>query len=647
MPGELTPDERSNMEAFSDAIRAPPLTPSAFFTDAAAFVKTNLGSPRPAWATDSLADALQTMLEPTSLMLETSDSDNRYVEKVAHELMRGDLIRIRPQETISADVLLLKGKTGKHSAAPKSSWSSLLTMYESDPATALGQEFYIHAGYVVEKVTADCVGEVIAPFMSSVEGKRRRNLPPPPAPDSNPTPKLKAELDKLFTESNLLVKPHGDVNDLTRVTDLCDPETPITVVFDKTGTLSTSRMEVFALSSCKESEDGNTQDFHIHHHSSLEPKFLNSCLRTLAGCSGQGVEVSGDTQAIQRFVRGCAPDVAYEGHSSIIMGGVAPIAVRPFNKKYMLSACAFDVESGATTDDDPVTRGSKFACFMGAPSILLEHCAEILIEDTEEHTSFSAELSDEKKKTILDECDKLAKDGMRVIAFAQRAIDDSLLEVMKDHESMFWGTHDWTFVCTVAMNDPPREEAAEVIQNLVGDLGCKVVVCSGDSATTTRSFAASVSIPGADKATAVCSDVETSGFSQCNEDTVVFGRMNENNKADVVNWLKAPWFDGRLTKVIYVGDGSGDAPALRACDFGFVVEDCGLLVRRDCDAILLKNDLHGVVAFVKLCRNGGHMVKVEAPPLPPPETPVPVRQPEPAAAPPPPEIKGGGCCVVS
>ena len=282
--------------------------------------------------------------------------------------------------------------------------------------------------------------------------------------------------------------------------------------------------------------------------------------------------------------------------------------MRPLTPRYKMSASA---HASDPHDADPVTAGSKYVCFMGAPESVLEHCSETLVDDVDERGgAVVKELDDEKREEIAAEIESEVRDGMRVVAFAQRQIDDSLLDTMEHNDAMFWGLHDWTFLCTVSISDPHREEAAEVIQHLTGDLCCEVVICTGDDAVTARAFAASVGIEGAEEEGAVCEELTDGSLDHYSKNTTVFARTNPEQKCEVVKWIKR----NRDCKVLFVGASDNDSLVMEAeADLGIAMggSSVQMLTKKAADVLLMDEDLNGVVEIVKVMRNGGHFREPE------------------------------------
>lgn len=125
----------------------------------------------------------------------------------------------------------------------------------------------------------------------------------------------------------------------------------------------------------------------------------------------------------------------------------------------------------------------------------------------------------------------------------------------------------------ICIEDPLREEAADAIRALKKSGISKVVMMTGDSDRTARAIAGRV------------------GVDQ------YFSEVLPEDKARFVEQEKAA---GR--KVIMVGDGVNDSPALSAADVGIAISDGAELAREIADVTIAAEDLFEVVTLRKLSK---------------------------------------------
>ena len=128
-------------------------------------------------------------------------------------------------------------------------------------------------------------------------------------------------------------------------------------------------------------------------------------------------------------------------------------------------------------------------------------------------------------------------------------------------------------VAVICIEDPLREEAAEMVRNLKKAGIRKVVMMTGDSERTAAAIAKRV---GVDE---------------------YYAEVLPEDKANFVEKEKA---EGR--KVIMIGDGINDSPALSAADAGIAISDGAEIAREIADITIAADDLREVVTL-KLLAN--------------------------------------------
>jgi P-type Ca2+ transporter type 2C len=151
----------------------------------------------------------------------------------------------------------------------------------------------------------------------------------------------------------------------------------------------------------------------------------------------------------------------------------------------------------------------------------------------------------------------------------------------------------WTLAGVVAIGDPPRAQAAEVVQEL-GRAGIRVVLVTGDHPGTAAAIARRVGISDADEP---AEDGET--FAHLEPGTrrrvSVVARVRPQQKVAIVEALQQ---EGEV--VAMLGDGVNDAPALRRADIGVAAGLGGTEVAKEAaDLVLMDDDLATVVAAVE------------------------------------------------
>ncbi len=244
----------------------------------------------------------------------------------------------------------------------------------------------------------------------------------------------------------------------------------------------------------------------------------------------------------------------------------AEVAAFPFDPDRKLVTRAHHDHSG------PVT-----VSVAGAPEPLLSRC----------------DLPADHRAAVQARVDQLARQGMRVIAFARK----QTAEVPADRDSAERGL---TYVGLAWFADPLRAGVAQAAADLTA-AGVKTIVVTGDHPHTAAAIAAEAGLPagnliGSGEAFTALSDTDLD--AQLVHGTVV-ARSTPAAKYRIVQVLQR-----RGEVVAVTGDGANDAPALAAADVGIAMGARGAdLARAAADLVLTDDAYPTVVAAVGKGRN--------------------------------------------
>jgi len=189
---------------------------------------------------------------------------------------------------------------------------------------------------------------------------------------------------------------------------------------------------------------------------------------------------------------------------------------------------------------------------------------------------------------ILEEFEKLAGMGLRVLAFARRDILERLVGFR--HENV---ASDLTFLGLQGMIDPPREEAIEAVHACLW-AGIQVKMITGDHALTASVIAEKIGIVTQPECLPSCAAVLTgkqlallspAELVSVAEETNVFARVAPEQKLNLVRALQA-----RGHVVAMTGDGVNDAPALKQADIGVAMGITGTEVSKEAADMVLTDD---------------------------------------------------------
>jgi Ca2+-transporting ATPase len=215
----------------------------------------------------------------------------------------------------------------------------------------------------------------------------------------------------------------------------------------------------------------------------------------------------------------------------------------------------------------------------GSPEAVLEKCKRRLTEDGPQ------EMIDEDRNGWLDKNTQLAKEGYRMLALATKQTD--VLE--NPYEEL-------TFLGLVAMQDPPREEVSDAINDFKG-AGVQVVMVTGDQPLTAKSIGQAVELVGEDAETILGQELgkikeldkdERRRFAQAS----IFARVSPKQKLDLISLYQE---QGEV--VAMTGDGVNDAPALKKADIGIAMGQRGTQVAREAADMVLEDDAFSTIVL--------------------------------------------------
>lgn len=189
-------------------------------------------------------------------------------------------------------------------------------------------------------------------------------------------------------------------------------------------------------------------------------------------------------------------------------------------------------------------------------------------------------LTDEIRKEILATVKKLNRDGMRVIAVAQKNNPsvENVFSVKDEADMVLMGY--------LAFIDPPKETTKAAIKAL-NDYGVAVKVLTGDNDAVTKCICKQVGMKienlllGSD-----IDHMDDELLAKEVETTSVFAKLSPQQKVRIVRVLRE---NGHV--IGFMGDGINDAAAMREADVGISVDTAVDIAKESADIILLEKDL--------------------------------------------------------
>jgi Ca2+-transporting ATPase len=246
------------------------------------------------------------------------------------------------------------------------------------------------------------------------------------------------------------------------------------------------------------------------------------------------------------------------------------VAELPFDAEYKMMATFHAMKDAEGMD---VIR-----CLVkGAPDQLLARAA---YRPEPDDLSLVA-VDDTFKQRYMDENERLASQGLRVMATGRKDFDPASFDASADLLPLLDGM---TVLALVGIVDPPRPTAKVAIAT-AHEAGIQVRMITGDHAVTAAAIAKELGIPGR-----AISGAEFKAMSDAELDAEIEGigviaRVAPEDKVRLVDTLKRK---GHI--VAMTGDGVNDAPALKRADIGIAMGITGTEVSKEAATMILTDD---------------------------------------------------------
>ena len=184
--------------------------------------------------------------------------------------------------------------------------------------------------------------------------------------------------------------------------------------------------------------------------------------------------------------------------------------------------------------------------------------------------------------TIREHNENMAKEALRVLAFAYKEIDH-----MPSKEEMKTIESDLTFVGMVGMIDPPREEAQKAVEKCK-HAGIKTVMITGDHKVTAVAIAKKLGILEDESEALTGLELDKISDEELTKNIrkySVYARVSPEHKVRIVKAWQA---NGEV--VAMTGDGVNDSPALKRSDIGCAMGKVGTEVAKEAADVILTDD---------------------------------------------------------
>ncbi len=245
------------------------------------------------------------------------------------------------------------------------------------------------------------------------------------------------------------------------------------------------------------------------------------------------------------------------------------VAEVPFDSDYKFMATFHNMKD---EQDQPVVR-----CFVkGAPDVLIARGGYYWNPGGED-----VAVTEENRQLALDENERIAQAGERVMVVARRDFDPGTFD---PKANLIDQVNDLTIMAMVGIVDPPRAEARDAIAEC-HSAGIQVRMITGDHAVTAAAIGHKLGIEGmalTGAQFAAMSDEELKGKL---DEIGVVARVTPQDKIRLVTMLQE-----EDNIVAMTGDGVNDAPALKKSDIGVAMGITGTEVSKGAAVMILTDD---------------------------------------------------------
>lgn len=214
----------------------------------------------------------------------------------------------------------------------------------------------------------------------------------------------------------------------------------------------------------------------------------------------------------------------------------------------------------------------------GAPDIIIDRCTKMMIDGN------IVDMTPELKKKALAKNSELARQALRVLAYAFRAHDEL---PGKDKRNSDHVENNMVFVGLTGMIDPPRPEVKAAIAECK-QAGIEVKMITGDYLETAFAIGKDLGIAVNEDEAIMGKELNTMTDQQIRDVVAhknIFARVSPQNKVQIVTALKDNGHIAAMT-----GDGVNDAPAIKKADIGIAMGITGTDVAKNTAEVILTDD---------------------------------------------------------
>ena len=362
-------------------------------------------------------------------------------------------------------------------------------------------------------------------------------------------------------------------NNLVRKMHACETMGATTVICtDKTGTLTQNRMQV-----------------HETNFLSLSGQSLGD--DTASALVKEGIAVNSTANLNKE--NGEVKTIGNPTEAALLLwldkNGVDYLPLR--DNAEVISQLTFSTERKymATVVHSPLL-GKNVLYVKGAPEIVLAACNSVALEDGKTATV------EEKREFVENRLLEYQNMAMRTLGFACRVLEEGDDTAPYENERLKAG--DLTFLGFVAISDPVRADVPEAVQACIS-AGVDVKIVTGDTPGTAREIGRQIGICNSrTPAEAIITGPDFEALSDEEAAKRVLGlkimcRARPMDKQRLVRLLQE-----QDAVVAVTGDGTNDAPALKAAQVGLSMGDGTSVAKEASDITIIDNSFSSITRAV-------------------------------------------------
>ena len=184
-----------------------------------------------------------------------------------------------------------------------------------------------------------------------------------------------------------------------------------------------------------------------------------------------------------------------------------------------------------------------------------------------------------KNRTVINEADRLAERGLRVLAVAKKVSST----VVKEERG-------FKYIGLIALADRPRKGVAESVE-ICRRAGVRTLMITGDNGITAKAIAGEIGINSPVITGAEIEAMSSEELKNSVKECSIYARVTPEHKYRIVDALKK---EGEV--VAFAGDGINDAPSIKLADIGCAMGGNGTEVARQASDIVLADDNFNTIA---------------------------------------------------